>query len=125
MNNDHKPNASATHPQPTTTESRQDYDFRRVESFWQNHWLTHRSFAAQIDASKPKYYVLEMFPYPSGRLHMGHLRNYTLGDITARLKRAQGYSVLPPDGLGLLRPSGGECRDPKQDSPPRLDQGKY
>ncbi|MDI9408869.1 MAG: leucine--tRNA ligase [Candidatus Pacebacteria bacterium] len=92
-------------PKPTPiAEVRKDYDFARVEAFWQNHWLKNQVFAAKIDKTRPKYFVLEMFPYPSGRLHMGHLRNYTLGDIVARLKLAQGYSVLHPmgwDSFGL------------------------
>lgn len=73
------------------------YDPSSLEPRWQHAWADAGSFAAVRD-ERPKYYVLEMFPYPSGRIHMGHVRNYTMGDVVARFKRAQGYSVLHPMG---------------------------
>ncbi len=80
------------------------YNFRLVERKWREFWTTNNSFA--VGESKPhkKYYVLEMFPYPSGKLHIGHVRNYIIGDIIARFKKAQGYDVLHPmgwDAFGL------------------------
>ncbi|MCF3974179.1 leucine--tRNA ligase [Paracoccus salsus] len=73
------------------------YDPSTAEARWQKAWADAGSFTAVRDA-RPKYYVLEMFPYPSGRIHMGHVRNYTMGDVVARFKRAQGFSVLHPMG---------------------------
>ena len=74
------------------------YDPSVIEPKWQVAWDEAGAFTATRDPSKPKYYVLEMFPYPSGRIHMGHVRNYTMGDVVARTKLAQGYSVLHPMG---------------------------
>ncbi len=78
--------------------STERYNPRDAEPRWQKHWTDHKSFEARVDTSRPKYYVLEMFPYPSGRIHMGHVRNYTMGDVIARFRRALGYNVLHPMG---------------------------
>ncbi|HBZ53884.1 MAG TPA: hypothetical protein DEO88_00635, partial [Syntrophobacteraceae bacterium] len=74
------------------------YNPKAIETKWQVFWEREQIFRVKEDHGKKKYYLLEMFPYPSGRIHMGHVRNYSIGDVVARCLRMQGYNVLHPMG---------------------------
>ena len=75
------------------------YDFKKIEEKWQKIWQKTHAFRAQVDPQRKKYYLLEMFPYPSGKIHMGHVRNYTIGDVASRFKTLGGYNVMHPMGF--------------------------
>jgi leucyl-tRNA synthetase len=110
---------------PPDSSKNERYNAREAEARWQKLWDARGIFATKNDDPRPKYYVLEMFPYPSGRIHMGHVRNYTMGDVVARFKRAMGFQRAAPDGLGRLRHAGGKRRHRAQGASQGVDLRQY
>ena len=101
------------------------YNARESEAKWRKAWAEAQVFTTRNDDPRPKYYVLEMFPYPSGRIHMGHVRNYAMGDVVARYRRARGLQRPPPDGVGRVRHAGGKRRDAEQHPSGDMDLRQY
>ena len=108
------------------------YEHKKIEPKWQKKWRESGVFEYKgADDPRPKYYMLEMFPYPSGRLHMGHVRNYSIGDVVARYHFRKGFNVLHPigwdsfDRLGFIRSSSRERGYRKQNSARKMDLRKH
>ena len=86
------------------------YNPHEIEAKWQQYWEDNKTFKTEMDSSRPKSYVLEMFPYPSGNLHMGHVRNYSIGDVVARFRTMNGYNVLHPISNTAFRRKNGRWK---------------
>ena len=96
-----------------------DYDPQTIEQKWQRRWRERRAFEVTADPARPKFYCLVMFAYPSGHAHVGHVRNYMIGDVVARMKRDARVQRAPPVRVGRVRDAGRECRDQEPGRTPR------
>ena len=101
-----------------------EYDPHQIEQEVQDYWLEQHSFEVTEDPSREKFYCLSMLPYPSGNLHMGHVRNYTIGDVMSRYQRMKGRNVLTY-GLGCIRPARRECCHPTVDPSGEVDLSEH
>ena len=102
-----------------------DYKPQALDKKWQDRWTRSRAFEVTEDPSRPKYYCLEMFAYPSGHAHVGHVRNYIIGDVMARTKRLRGYNVLHPVRVGRVWLAGRECRHQERHPSGNVDAGEH